>query len=166
MRLLDRTAQTNRWRHRPTAEKLLIAQLAMGLALISRSVVVEAAVLVLMVALARIGAGIALPTLFRAAIVPTGFILTGLLAQIVAVDFSSSLPRLALVGPAQLAEAGFFLLRGMAALSGLLFLALTTPLNRIIAFLESLTDESFLTNPATSDPWPEGHPAVAKRIMP
>ena len=36
----------------------------------------------------------------------------------------------------------------------------------IIVFLESLTDAGFLTNPATSDPWPEGHPAVTKRIMP
>lgn len=36
----------------------------------------------------------------------------------------------------------------------------------IIAFLESLTDEGFLTNPAYSDPWPEGHPASRDRVMP
>lgn len=36
----------------------------------------------------------------------------------------------------------------------------------IIAFLESLTDEDFLSNPATSDPWPEGHAARAQRMMP
>lgn len=36
----------------------------------------------------------------------------------------------------------------------------------IIAFLESLTDEGFLTNPATSDPWPEGHAARVLRMMP
>lgn len=36
----------------------------------------------------------------------------------------------------------------------------------IVAFLESLTDESFLTNPDYSDPWPEDHPARAARIMP
>lgn len=36
----------------------------------------------------------------------------------------------------------------------------------LVAFLESLTDESFLSNPAYSDPWPEGHKATAKRKMP
>lgn len=36
----------------------------------------------------------------------------------------------------------------------------------VIAFLESLTDEGFLTDPALSDPWPAGHPAVAQRVMP
>lgn len=36
----------------------------------------------------------------------------------------------------------------------------------LIAFLESLTDESFISNLAFADPWPEGHPARAKRIMP
>ncbi|WP_443089968.1 c-type cytochrome, partial [Yoonia sp.] len=36
----------------------------------------------------------------------------------------------------------------------------------LIAFLESLTDEGFLTDPSLSDPWPEGHPASATRQMP
>ena len=36
----------------------------------------------------------------------------------------------------------------------------------IISFLESLTDETFLTNPAYADPWPEGHPASATRMEP
>ena len=36
----------------------------------------------------------------------------------------------------------------------------------VIAFLESLTDEDFLSDPALSDPWPAGHPAVAQRVMP
>ncbi len=33
----------------------------------------------------------------------------------------------------------------------------------LIAFLESLTDRAFITNPAHADPWPEGHPARATR---
>jgi cytochrome c peroxidase len=36
----------------------------------------------------------------------------------------------------------------------------------LIAFLESLTDEAFLTVPAFADPWPDGHPATANRVMP
>jgi len=46
------------------------------------------------------------------------------------------------------------------------FDALDTEIAEIIAFLNSLTDESFLTNPAYSDPWPEGHPASVDRVMP
>ena len=33
----------------------------------------------------------------------------------------------------------------------------------LVAFLESLTDEGFLTNPAYADPWPKGHPASLHR---
>jgi cytochrome c peroxidase len=33
------------------------------------------------------------------------------------------------------------------------------------AFLESLTDTTFLTNPAHGDPWPAGHPATVTRRM-
>jgi cytochrome c peroxidase len=36
----------------------------------------------------------------------------------------------------------------------------------LIAFLESLTDRDFLTDPRHADPWPPGHPAVATRRMP
>ncbi len=36
----------------------------------------------------------------------------------------------------------------------------------IIAFLESLTDEGFLTDPAHADPWPEDHPATVNRADP
>jgi cytochrome c peroxidase len=36
----------------------------------------------------------------------------------------------------------------------------------VIEFLQSLTDEDFLTDPRFADPWPEGHPASATRMMP
>ncbi len=36
----------------------------------------------------------------------------------------------------------------------------------LVAFLESLTDESFVTNPAFADPWPPDHPAAEHRTMP
>ena len=36
----------------------------------------------------------------------------------------------------------------------------------LIAFLDSLTDESLLTNPDYANPWPDGHPARANRTMP
>jgi cytochrome c peroxidase len=36
----------------------------------------------------------------------------------------------------------------------------------LVAFLDSLTDRSFITNRAFADPWPTGHPASATRRMP
>ena len=39
-------------------------------------------------------------------------------------------------------------------------------INDLIAFLETLTDSSFLNNPAYGDPWPEDHPARLTRNMP
>lgn len=36
----------------------------------------------------------------------------------------------------------------------------------LIAFLQSLTDKGFLTDPRLSDPWPGVHPASARRQMP
>lgn len=52
--------------------------------------------------------------------------------------------------------------------SGLLigFDATEAEIADLIAFLESLTDAGFLTNPAYADPWPESHPARATRVMP
>jgi cytochrome c peroxidase len=46
------------------------------------------------------------------------------------------------------------------------FTATEAEIADLIAFLESLTDEDFLTDPRLSDPWPEGHPAIVTRQMP
>ncbi len=46
------------------------------------------------------------------------------------------------------------------------FTATDAEIADLIAFLESLTDEGFLTDPSLSDPWPEGHPASATRQSP
>jgi cytochrome c peroxidase len=43
------------------------------------------------------------------------------------------------------------------------FTASEAEIDDLIAFLESLTDEDFLTDPRLSDPWPDGHPARATR---
>lgn len=46
------------------------------------------------------------------------------------------------------------------------FTATPAEIADLIAFLESLTDEQFLTDPRLADPWPEGHPARVSRMMP
>lgn len=46
------------------------------------------------------------------------------------------------------------------------FTASEAEIGDLIAFLESLTDEAFLENPAHADPWPAGHAAVTRRVLP
>ena len=46
------------------------------------------------------------------------------------------------------------------------FDATEVEIDDIIAFLESLTDETFLTNPDHADPWPADHPARINRADP
>ncbi len=46
------------------------------------------------------------------------------------------------------------------------FDATEAEIDDLIAFLESLTDRTFLTNPAFADPWPADHPAASARRLP
>lgn len=137
MRLIDRSAQTNRWRTVPSGEKLLVAGLALATALVTHSVAVQLALLVLMPGLTLFGARVRLRDFLRAATVPLAFILTGLLAQLVTLRFAGGWPQLSLVSGEQLSQALFFLLRSLASVSALLFLALTTPLTRLIQWAEA-----------------------------
>ena len=52
--------------------------------------------------------------------------------------------------------------------SGMLigFEATEQEVDDLIAFLESLTDDTLLTDPRYADPWPADHPATATRQMP
>lgn len=136
MRLLDRSAQTNRWRHVPTAEKLAATMAGLLVCLLSRSPVTEALVLATMTALTLLGAAVRPADLLRAASLPLAFIVTGTLAQALTLDLSGGWPRLSQGGEDEIAAALFFLLRSMASISALLFLALTTPLTALIQWTE------------------------------
>jgi hypothetical protein len=46
------------------------------------------------------------------------------------------------------------------------FQATEAEIDEIIAFLNSLTDETFLTNSTHADPWPDDHPARINRADP
>jgi cobalt/nickel transport system permease protein len=136
MRLLDRVAQTNRWRHVPTAEKLMAAVAALLACLLSPSPLVQAAVLVLMAGMTIGGTGCRARDWLKAAALPLAFVLTGTLAQMLTLDFSGGLPVIGMADPASVRQALFFLLRGTACISALLFLALTTPLTALIQWSE------------------------------
>ncbi|SMF28977.1 cobalt/nickel transport system permease protein [Tistlia consotensis] len=134
MRLIDRHAQTSRYRHLPAAEKLIAATGAMAVALTAESFLVEAAVLAAAVALLTLGARVGPRDLWRAARVPVGFVLAGSLAQATSLSLHGGLPSLAWpVG--SLEPAAFVALRSLACIAALLGLALTTPLADLLHLL-------------------------------
>ncbi len=132
MRLIDRSAQTSRWRAVPTAEKLALSLSALLVAVLSASLAVKAFILAAMAGLALFGAGVSPSDYLKAFAVPAGFILTGVVAQCLTV----SLAGIGLAPPAALALALGFGLTAFASISALLLLALTTPLTRLIEWLE------------------------------
>ena len=134
MRLVDRNAQTNRWREVAAAEKAAFALGVMVLALVSDSWMVQVSIVVGLAAAMRFGAGISARDMAFAASVPAGFILAGSLAQIVTLRSGGAIPGIGLSVEA-MAPAAFVALRSLAGVMGLLFLALTTPLTDILRLL-------------------------------
>lgn len=122
---VDRHAWTNRWRRYHPLEKAALAGglLAADLILPARSV---AAPVLLAAFLATVpGAGVPLRAFAKVMAVPAGFLLTGLPALAVSVDWSAS-PMIAL--PAEgVATASAVTARSLAAVACLAFLILTTP---------------------------------------
>lgn len=135
MRLIDRSAHTSRWRHVPTGEKLALSLSAMLVAVLSASLAVKLLILTLMAGLALLSAGIALRDYLAAFAVPAGFIATGVAAQALTLSFSGG-PAIGLADRDTLLIATGFAVTGLASVSALLLLALTTPLTRLIAWME------------------------------
>lgn len=137
MRLIDRSAQTNRWRQVAAIEKVALSLGMMILALCSTSWLVQGQVLLAIVLLLRLGAWIGLHDMLVSAAVPAGFIFASTLAQIVTLDFDYFRPvvdlSLTMVEPAV-----FIGLRSLACVAALLFLALTTPLTDILRLLRRM----------------------------
>ncbi|WP_374651747.1 CbiQ family ECF transporter T component [Dongia sp.] len=134
MRLVDRNAQTNRWRQTAALEKVVFSFGAIVLALCSASWIVQMSIIVILLTTMRLGAGIPLRDIGLAASVPVGFILAGTIAQVMTVEFASFVPRVG-ISAAAFAGAGFIALRSLAGVMGLLFLALTTPLTDLLRLL-------------------------------
>lgn len=132
MRLIDRSAQTSRWRHVPTAEKLAFSLSAMLVAVLSGSLWVKGLILVAMAGIVLFGAGVTPGDYLRAFLVPAGFILTGALAQ----SLTLSTGGIGLAPAGELAVAFGFALTAFASIAALLLLALTTPLTRLIEWVE------------------------------
>jgi cobalt/nickel transport system permease protein len=135
--LIDRNAQTNRWRRLPALEKVALALGMMILSLSLSSWLAQGLILGLMLLLLTMGARVPWRDVLRAATVPAGFILTSTVAQILTLDFTQGWPHLGF-SPAAVPAAGFIGLRSIACVSALLLLALTTPLTDILRLLRRI----------------------------
>ncbi|MHB1654334.1 MAG: cobalt ECF transporter T component CbiQ [Desulfitobacteriaceae bacterium] len=143
---LDTYAYTNRWINIHPLEKFAFALTTMLVCLISPSVVVAWAVLLLMTAAIVKGAGIPAWHFLRLMTVPFSFILTGVLTIAFSVSqhpggflFGFTLGSITVgASQADLLKAGFILFKSLGAVSCLYFLSLTTPVLEVISVLRKL----------------------------
>ena len=130
---IDRAAYLNRWRYRALSEKVLLGLGMLALALILPPLPAAPIIAVLMSAVTLLGARVPASTWLAAAAVPVGFLLTG--AATLMVDIGSSGIRFS---PSGAVAAGMLVMRAMAGLSCLLFLALTTPATDLVGGMRRL----------------------------
>lgn len=150
MYFIDRAAQAGRWRWWPAGEKLLLALGVMGISLGVAGWIGQGLLLALMVGLTIGAARVPVGTWLKAACIPMGFILMGMLAQFIALDIRDGGLSVALVSEDDMVKAVFVGMRSFVCVTALLFLALTTPLASLMHLLQrlglrgELTDVAFL----------------------
>jgi cobalt/nickel transport system permease protein len=137
VRLIDRNAQTNRWRRIPVGDKAALAVGMMIVSLCTAGWLVQGIIVVIMWGSLLAGARVPPRDALQCASIPVGFIAASSVAQLISLHFDHGMPVLgfssqALVPAAQLA------LRSFACVSALLWLALTTPLTDILQLLRRL----------------------------
>ncbi|MDI6880942.1 MAG: cobalt ECF transporter T component CbiQ [Desulfitobacteriaceae bacterium] len=143
---LDTYAYTNRWIKIHPLEKFVFALATMLVCLISPSVVVVWAVLLLMTVASTKGAGTPVWHFLRFMMIPFSFILTGVLTIAFSVShdpggflFGFTFGSITVgASQANLMKAGFILFKSLGAVSCLYFLSLTTPVLEVISVLRKL----------------------------
>ncbi len=136
MRLIDRNAQTNRWRRIPALDKAVFAIGMMVVCLVS-GWPAQLTVIVLMLCSLVLGARVPSRDVWSCATIPLGFIAASTVAQIITLHFNGGVPVFG-IAPEALLPAARVALRSFACLSALLWLALTTPLTDIVQLLRRL----------------------------
>jgi cobalt/nickel transport system permease protein len=137
VRLIDRNAQTNRWRRIPAGDKAAFALGMMMVSLCTPGWLVQGIIIIVMWACLLAGARIPLRDAVSCAAIPLGFIAASSLAQIVGLHFDQGGVAVSL-SSAALEPAARVALRSFACVSALLGLALTTPLTDILQLLRRL----------------------------
>lgn len=136
MRLIDRTAHGNRWRHRHPLEKLVLAIGLLAAVLVLPPRPTAPLVLLVTLAAATLGARIPPATVLKVLAVPAGFLLLGLPGLVISLRIEPGLAIGLVPGGLTLAlDVG---LRALAAASCLALLILTTPLPDLVHGLRRL----------------------------
>ncbi len=136
VRLIDRNAQTNRWRRIPAVDKAVFAIGMMVVCLLS-GWPAQLAVIVLMLSSLVAGARVPPRDVWNCATIPLGFIAASTLAQIITLHFRGGVPIFG-IAPDALLPAARVALRSFACLTALIWLALTTPLTDIVQLLRRM----------------------------
>jgi len=134
MSQIDTIANTNRWRGKSLTEKSL---LALGMLVIAVSVPSwQGALLVatIMTAATLLGARVPLRVWWQTMIAPFGFLLVGVVSLALQIDSHLHVG----LAPHGLELAGRLAARALAGITGLLFLALTTPAARLVSGLRRI----------------------------
>jgi cobalt/nickel transport system permease protein len=136
VRLIDRNAQTNRWRRVPAADK---AAFAIGMMVVCLLSTWPAQLLVIALMLVSLVAGARVPSrdVWNSASIPVSFIAASTVAQIITLHFNGGAPVFGISSDALL-PAARVALRSFACVSALIWLALTTPLTDIVQLLRRM----------------------------
>jgi cobalt/nickel transport system permease protein len=139
MILAEQHAYRNRWRSVSADAKSAFASLAFVAAFVAHPPVVALALAVALAAVTVLGAGVPLRAYAKVASAPWSFVALSAVTLAVSVRLGSGpLPVSLAVEPAQVARAAAVVARSLAALSAMLFLALTTPMTDLIALLRRM----------------------------
>ena len=125
---VDRVAHLNRWRSRPLVEKALLTFGMMVLAITLPPFPTATVVAAVMVLASLAGARIPFRIWFGCAVAPIGFLVVGAISLLVQID-SSGISW----APGGMIAAAGLVMRSLAGLFCLLFLALTTPATDLVA---------------------------------
>ena len=145
MMMLERYAYANRWRHVSPAAKGLFALCGLTAVFAAASPRVAGSLALVLVAVTLAGTGMSLKNYLRVAAPALGFLGTSTVTLLFSLRMDGpSGPALHLAGT-ELPRVALVCTRSLGGLSALLFLALTTPMNDIIALLRRLkTPETLL----------------------
>jgi cobalt/nickel transport system permease protein len=136
VRLIDRNAQTNRWRRIPAADKAALAIGMMVVALFS-GWAAQVLIIVLTAALLTLSARVPARDVWSSATIPFSFIALSSAAQLITLNFEHLRPLFGIAWSAWL-PAVHVALRSFACVMALITLALTTPLTDIVQLLRRI----------------------------
>ena len=137
--LIEQCAYTNRWRFVSPAAKALFCLCGLIAAFAANHAAAGALVAILTVMATLVGAGILVRNYFRIALPPLGFLLLGCLTLGYSLDMNGVNGELVIRWlPEGWAPIMRLAARSLAALSAMLFLALSTPMTDLIALLRRL----------------------------